>query len=456
MSRKLALVVDDSRAARVAMRKVLERYDFVVDTAESAEEALEYLGQSHPNVVFLDHMMPGMNGFQALKRIKKNPDTAAIPIMMFTSKEGEVYVSQARALGAVGVINKEVNEPELRQTLEELRLVEEAAAPELASVSPLFPDTQLDVEVLPTVEPVDLDKLRQQTKRLLEEHRAELRRDLQDASESAANRVADDFYEMLFGSEHIGPASINDFFRRSSAAAGAWKHAFYASVGVIILLLVLGYAAWPSAPAETAVAAALPPTEEPGKDDEKAAAVVGSAAVAAVRVARAQSTREKKRLLEAMEWAINNNSRGYDYGEIALDDNMLQTVNGLASRLSSIGFRGVLQLVVHVGNFCLVTSAAGELALPAPDLPLADCEVIGLSADTAVAEGERQSLGFANFLASSSLVNNSNLKVKIVSLGNKRPLQQYPPDSAALTAGAWNEIARRNNRVNVSIIPAGK
>jgi CheY-like chemotaxis protein len=97
MTQKRALIVDDSRSARVILSRMLEAYDLVVDTAESAEQALEYLRQHRPDVVFMDHLMPGMDGFQAIQAIKSNPDTATIPVMMYTSQEGELYVSQARA-----------------------------------------------------------------------------------------------------------------------------------------------------------------------------------------------------------------------------------------------------------------------------------------------------------------------------------------------------------------------
>ena len=105
---KRALIVDDSRSARVILSRMLEQHGMTVDTAESAEQALEYLQQSRPDVIFMDHLMPGMDGFQAVQAIKADPQTATIPLMMYTSQEGELYVSQARALGAVGVLPKTV------------------------------------------------------------------------------------------------------------------------------------------------------------------------------------------------------------------------------------------------------------------------------------------------------------------------------------------------------------
>jgi len=96
MTVKRALVVDDSKSARAFLARILERHDLVVDTAESAEEAIDYLRQQRPDVIFMDHLMPGMDGFQAVQAIKNDPRTATIPILMYTSQEGELYLSQWR------------------------------------------------------------------------------------------------------------------------------------------------------------------------------------------------------------------------------------------------------------------------------------------------------------------------------------------------------------------------
>src|SRR5690606_39028248 len=89
-------------------RKMLERFDLEVDTVMSAEEALGYLSYRQPAVIFLDHHMEGMDGLEALKIIKSNPGTALIPVIMYTSEQGDVYVGQARALGAIDILGKEV------------------------------------------------------------------------------------------------------------------------------------------------------------------------------------------------------------------------------------------------------------------------------------------------------------------------------------------------------------
>src|SRR5580698_8252156 len=118
-----ALVVDDSRSARAFLTRELERHELSVDGVESAEQAIDYLTRQRPDVIFMDHLMPGMDGFQAVQAIKNNPRTATIPIMMYTSQEGELYLSQARALGAIGVLPKQIRHADVSKALEQLKLL---------------------------------------------------------------------------------------------------------------------------------------------------------------------------------------------------------------------------------------------------------------------------------------------------------------------------------------------
>ncbi len=132
MGSKRVLIVDDSRSARHVLKRQLKQHGLIVDEVDSAEDALQYLLYRRPHAIFMDHTMPGMDGFQAVRIIKGNPATGLIPIMMYTSKEGgDVFLGQARALGAVGVIPKGIESPDLAAALESLRLLEpeEEAAP---------------------------------------------------------------------------------------------------------------------------------------------------------------------------------------------------------------------------------------------------------------------------------------------------------------------------------------
>jgi CheY-like chemotaxis protein len=120
---KTALIVDDSPLARHVLGKLLAEHRVTTATAPSAEAALEYLKQQRPDVIFMDHLMPGMDGFEALEAIKANPATATIPVMMYTSQEGELYVGQARALGAFGVLPKDLKPVEVARVLKALHLI---------------------------------------------------------------------------------------------------------------------------------------------------------------------------------------------------------------------------------------------------------------------------------------------------------------------------------------------
>ncbi|MCG8669187.1 MAG: response regulator [Pseudomonadales bacterium] len=106
MQIKNALVVDDSKSARFSLKKLLQKQGVQVDFAESAGDALNYLETKTPDVIFMDHLMPGMDGFEATKAIKGNPNTNDIPIIMCTSKEGTEYAEQAMSHGAIAILPK--------------------------------------------------------------------------------------------------------------------------------------------------------------------------------------------------------------------------------------------------------------------------------------------------------------------------------------------------------------
>jgi CheY-like chemotaxis protein len=121
MSRKSALVVDDSKSARFALRKYLESHSYAVETAGSAAEALQFLEIQKPEVIFLDHVMPGTDGFDALHAIKTDPQTASIPVVICSSSEGEDFNAQARARGAADVLQKPPSPQQLARVLDNLR-----------------------------------------------------------------------------------------------------------------------------------------------------------------------------------------------------------------------------------------------------------------------------------------------------------------------------------------------
>lgn len=81
------LVVDDSRTELVYLTSILKQHGYVVRTAENSEEAMQRLKEAVPDLILMDVVMPGMNGFQLTRSIKHNPDYANIPVVMCTSKD---------------------------------------------------------------------------------------------------------------------------------------------------------------------------------------------------------------------------------------------------------------------------------------------------------------------------------------------------------------------------------
>src|SRR5690349_9625179 len=121
--RKQALIVDDSKTAQYLLKRMLQKYELMIDVVGSAEEALSYLSYNHPAVIFLDQQMTGMTGMEALKTIKANPHTALIPVIMYTSQNDDLFVSQAIALGAQGILSKNsMQAASLQQVLERLNV----------------------------------------------------------------------------------------------------------------------------------------------------------------------------------------------------------------------------------------------------------------------------------------------------------------------------------------------
>ncbi len=117
---KKALVVDDSKVGRLTMRKKLETLGIGVDLAESGIEALDYLQRQRPDMIFMDHMMPGLDGLEATRRIKASPATQDIPVIVISGSEESEFVAEAQAAGALAVMVKPPTDAALAAILDRL------------------------------------------------------------------------------------------------------------------------------------------------------------------------------------------------------------------------------------------------------------------------------------------------------------------------------------------------
>ena len=106
---KRILVVDDSATERHMLRDLLTKAGYVVLSSESGEDAIAKARQMKPDLILMDVVMPGLNGFQATRAISRDPETRAIPVIMCTSKSQETDKIWGLRQGARDYIVKPVD-----------------------------------------------------------------------------------------------------------------------------------------------------------------------------------------------------------------------------------------------------------------------------------------------------------------------------------------------------------
>jgi len=471
MSAKRALIVDDSRSARTFLTRILERYDLQVDAAASAEEAIEYLIRQRPDVIFLDHLMPGMDGFQALAAIKTNPRTATIPVMMYTSQEGELYLSQARALGAMGVLPKQTRPADVSLALEKLRLLGErrpeseiatVRVPSLRDDGGFHEDTAGPATLEPpespeSLEPLELPALpqeavspppgrtpasvpsagltpemRAQLALLLREHGSELRRFVAQSLARQSGQIISELRTLLDGTAApAAPVEPVAAVRDRRGVSVLWLGVVAALIAALAGLLwyrsageqgVVGVAPAPPSGASRPFAA----------PDQPAATAAATGAPGNVRPAPLLTV-------------------PVPFGEAPFAGTRIDAVQAALARLVAAGFRGTVELRSFPGRYCL-QGAGDTVALPAGELSYSKCDQIGNPVD-ATGTAEHESVAFANMVSAARSRSHGTLDVQLSSGNADEVITPYPPVTAFLTTGEWNRAAATNNRVEVRARP---
>ncbi|HSA90554.1 MAG TPA: response regulator [Burkholderiales bacterium] len=110
---KSILIVDDSATDRQYLSDLLAKNGYQVSTAQNADEALAKARQLRPDLVLMDVVMPGQNGFQATRTLSKDEATKQIPIIICSSKGQETDRTWGLRQGARDYIVKPVSGPEL-------------------------------------------------------------------------------------------------------------------------------------------------------------------------------------------------------------------------------------------------------------------------------------------------------------------------------------------------------
>lgn len=110
---KRVLVVDDSPTERFFLTDLLRKNGYEVLTAENGEQGVALAKSEKPDLVLMDVVMPGLNGFQATRQLSRDPDTQKIPVIMCTTKDQETDRVWGMRQGAVEYVVKPVVAEEL-------------------------------------------------------------------------------------------------------------------------------------------------------------------------------------------------------------------------------------------------------------------------------------------------------------------------------------------------------
>jgi len=114
---KKVLIVDDSPTERYFLTELLTKNGFAVSAAENAEEAVIKLKSLVPDLILMDVVMPGQNGFQLTRTLSKDPATQSIPIIICTSKNQQTDRIWALRQGARDYVSKPVKPDELLEKI---------------------------------------------------------------------------------------------------------------------------------------------------------------------------------------------------------------------------------------------------------------------------------------------------------------------------------------------------
>lgn len=469
MSTRRALIVDDSKSARVVLSRMLEQHNLEVDAVESAEQALEYLGHHRPDVIFMDHLMPGMDGFQAVQAIKNNPRTATIPIMMYTSQEGDLYVGQARALGASGVLPKQLKPVDVSKVLYQLNLMPERQETEV----PRAVETRAPAVVVMAAEAVSSQvssqyasghgksdaaarglssDLRAQIEGLIKEQTTELRRFVIASLDSFASRVVNDLRNVS-GEPSAAP--------ESRPAPG--RIPIYVALGAGILALVCaGFAVWFGLNLSNLGTenSALRDQVAKFQESNRQLATLGSQLSAAAADRGARSVPPPAIALPSPPLADAAPAASgpvvvdaVPYGEVPLSSQRVEAVRTMLSQLEAQSFHGVVRVEIFSGRFCLAGNATDGYSQAPDDLAYAKCDVVGNPALDGMSPVQRQSLAFVNMVAEAEKRSGGAIKINVTSGSAEHLVLPYPNAATeGLTAGQWNRAAISNNRIEITAV----
>ena len=117
---KEILIVDDEPSVVVALQFLMEQQGYSVLVAENGEDALDQIYKYKPDLVILDIMLPGIDGYEVCEIVRLNPDYRKVKILFLTARRDEVEIAKGLALGADAYITKPFSNDKLVAAVNEV------------------------------------------------------------------------------------------------------------------------------------------------------------------------------------------------------------------------------------------------------------------------------------------------------------------------------------------------
>jgi CheY-like chemotaxis protein len=469
---KRALIVDDSTTAQYRLKKMLQAYNLDIDIVDSGEAALLYLAKHVPDVVFMDHLMPGMDGFRVLQIIKSHPETAMIPVIMYTSKSGDVYTGQARALGALDVITKDtINSADLSNVLRSIHIDAREKTPAAAATESRTGSTPTAPEI-PAIIATENEKIvaraAQQlvadNSRRIELRIVQLEHAIDDSRRVIAAQLIREMQKLRHNLKHELTRLLNTHEEnkvKAAAEAALLSEPEKPSGGtypwsIFLLLLIFSVAS---------VSYSLSMNNKLQQIDEQQSTqyeqlnlVVNSLLDVQAEQINQQLQQSSTRSglarlpmsntqLEDFIWAFNQSSK-MPFSPRLIEADISLKLFEFVNRMSDKGYEGLLWINLTVGNFCVVLDSAGQAQLPDHTARIADCMLFSelYPLETMI----EQAIGdiTAALLRIPAV---SSGAISVIISQNENALLNYPQRESQLPASDWNHVAQNKNQIVVAL-----
>ncbi|WP_039916882.1 response regulator [Cellvibrio mixtus] len=470
MANKRALIVDDSTTAQYRLKKMLRRYPLDIDVADSGEAALRYLAHNVPDVIFMDHTMSGMDGFRALQIIKSHPETAMVPVIMYTAQSGDVYTSQARALGALDVVSKDtINATDLSKVMEAIHIyqgeqtdarTDQIESAELIAAANKVTDINTHRIERRAPNPATLEQARNLELRLshmehtLEDNRrfitSRVVRELQGLRKNLREELNDILHQQQAA---VAPTALPAPETEQSAKKDNTGWSITTTLVSIAALLVIAYFL---VQISQQLNQSTQVQEQLGKQLQDVSTRVNrepeliSPAMqnAGIGTQPPLTITRSNDFITDLAWTFNQ-SGTLAFKQNTIDPKPVLRLHELLHRIASNGFKGTATITIFVGNFCVSIDNMGMAQLAKPEGTLGDCM---LSSEIYMLERVMDEYTRETNAVLSNLTRPVNSTLRIIVNAAEGP-DSYPERIPTVSARDWNTIAQNNNRIELVLTP---